>query len=142
MNPFLIPFFKSALPYAAACALGCCAAFYLQGVRLQAAKNELVSWQQAATAQQQEESAKAQKLNEDIADAYRQNLDALHAYYAARRVRTQPLSLPACRLPAAAGSPDGEGANPLPDPARLEEDCAVTTLQLDMLQDWVREVGK
>jgi hypothetical protein len=76
------------------------------------------------------------KTNED----WHKNLDALHAYY---RGRVLPGATGGgIALPTSSGGAAGNSQDAVPSPARVAEDCAETTLQLNMLQDWTERVRK
>lgn len=142
MNPMMIQLFRSALPYAVVFGLGFCAAWYVQGLRVQSAKQELVAHQQAATMQRQQEKDRTDKLQEDIANDWNENLVALRKYYDARSVRTQPGGMPSGGLSAPTKRTDGTSDDDLPTPARIVRDCAEETLKLIHLQRWNAAVAK
>jgi hypothetical protein len=143
-NPTVIQFFRWAAPYGVVFGLGFCAAWYIQGLRIQSAKQELVAHKQAATAQKQEEQAKHQKLNEETANDWIKNLEALHQCYRSGRCGVRPSAggMPSGGISAPAKQPDAASANTVPAADRVAADCAETTLNLNMLQGWNEKVSK
>lgn len=93
--------------------------------------------------------AKQQKeTNDEINKGYQSELAATHAYYRgllahAARSRAMPA------LPTTTGSTDATSSDTVPpaavsiplDGLHLAEDCALTTVQLVNLQEWVRRQG-
>lgn len=140
MNPMLIEVFRRALPYALAAIAGFCVAFYIQGLRITAAKQDLVAFKQQAREAVQDEKDRQEAIAEKTNEDWHKNLDALHAYY---RGRVLPGATGGgLSLPASAGGAASNGQDAVPSPARVAEECAETTLQLNMLQDWTERVRK
>ena len=144
MNPMVIQFFRWALPYGVVFGLGFCTAWYIQGLRVTAAKQELVSHQQAATKQKQDEKDRTDKLQEDIANDWAKNLDYLRKCYESGKCGLRPGAggMPTGGISAPSGSVNGTPGDDLPTPARIVRDCAEETLKLIHLQKWVEGVGK
>lgn len=143
MNPMVIQFFKWALPYGVVFGLGFCAAWYVQGLRVQSAKQELVSFQQAATAQKQAEKDRTDKINEETSNDWIKNLNALHDCYKSGRCGVRPSAggMPSGGLSAPSVKPDAAGTNAIPAPERVAEECAYTTLQINSLQTWIERTA-
>lgn len=151
MNPLILQLFQRAIPYAIAACVGFAVAFYVQGLRVTALKNDVKAEQQrykdrdqAIITQQQDEKAKQQKLNEETSNDWIKNLDALHECYRTGRCGVRPGAggMPSGGISAPASKPDAAGANPVPAPDRVAADCAETTLNLNMLQSWNEKVSK
>jgi hypothetical protein len=142
MNPMVIQFFKWAAPYGVVFGLGFCAAWYVQGLRVQSAKQELVAHKQAATTQRQQEKDRTDKLQEDIANDWNENLLALRKCYESGRCGLRPSAggMPSGGISAPAIRIDGTPGDDLPTPARIVRDCAEETLKLIQLQRWVEGV--
>jgi hypothetical protein len=84
--------------------------------------------------------SKQKSVTLEVSNAYAQSLDALHRHYAGRvRKPSGSCALPA--IPGATGEPDAGPADIGSGPAEFAsiEACAVTTLQLIVLQDWITE---
>ena len=141
MNPLLWARLGMAVAVAS---VGFMLAWYIQGVRLTAAKQELVAYKQAATAQKQAEKDRTDKLNEETSNDWLKNLDALHQCYKSGRCGVRPGAggMPSGGISAPAGKPDATGANAVPAADRVAADCAETTLNLNMLQSWNEKVSK
>lgn len=151
MNPLILQLFQRAIPYAIAASIGFAVAFYVQGLRVTALKNDVKTEQQrykdrdqAIIAQQQDEKAKHQKLNEETSNDWIKNLNALHECYRSGRCGVRPGAggMPSGGLSAPSGKPDAAGTNAVPAPDRVAADCAETTLNLNMLQSWNEKVSK
>lgn len=144
MNPMVIQFFRWAAPYGVVFGLGFCAAWYIQGLRIQSAKQELVAYKQAATAQKQAEKDRTDKLNEETSNDWLKNLDALHQCYKSGRCGVRPGAggMPSGGISAPSGSLNGTPGDDLPTPARIVRDCAEETLKLIHLQKWVDGVSQ
>ena len=147
MNP---PLLKS-IPYALAASIGFGLAWGIQGLRLTSAEQEFIAYKQEQTRILQEHNtyeAKRQKESALAYEAARQELadsiaagDVLKRCIAAGRCGASPVT----RVRQPAGSA-GNGISP---PSRIDEasadaissagklaaECAVTTLQLNQLQD-------
>ena len=141
MNPLLWARLGMAVAVAS---VGFMLAWYIQGVRLTAAKQELVAYKQAATAQKQAEKDRTDKINEETSNDWLKNLDALHQCYKSGRCGVRPGAggMPSGGISAPAGKPDATGANAVPAADRVAADCAETTLNLNMLQSWNEKVSK
>lgn len=141
MNPLLWARLGMAVAVAS---VGFMLAWYIQGVRLTAAKQELVSFQQAATAQKQAEKDRTDKLQEDIANDWAKNLDYLRKCYESGKCGLRPSAggMPSGGISAPSGSVNGAPGDDLPTPARIVRDCAEETLKLIHLQKWVDGVSQ
>lgn len=137
MNPLLLKFG----PYAIAAALGFSGAWYVQGVRLDSARNDLIEYKQAALGATLKAEAAHQQINQEVSDGWAKNLAELRRRFAAGRV------LPAGNhqtdvVPASAGEPDGAaaesdtGAGGLAPPLSRQK-CAEDALQVLNLQFWI-----
>jgi len=82
--------------------------------------------------------AKNKRLNEETKNAYNTQLANLRAYYG-MRINKSTGSLPP--IPTTPGGADGYSPDNLPAPAILAGQCAETTLNLLVLQNWVRGVA-
>ena len=132
-------------PYALAALLGAYGAWHIQGVRLDAAHNELTAYKQAVTAEAQAFTIKTDQLNKDVSDAYAQNILALRKRFAAGSVLpTDPGQAPAISDPAS--STDGSapepptGARGITAPVNLQS-CASDALQVLFLQHWILAIA-
>lgn len=136
MNPLLWARLGMAVAVAS---VGFMLAWYIQGLRVTAAKQELVSFQQAAIALQQKERERTDKLQEDIANDWAKNLDYLRKCYESGKCGLRPGAggMPTGGISAPAGSVNGAPGDDLPTPARIVRDCAEETLKLIHLQKWV-----
>lgn len=140
MNPLILESFRRAMPYMVIAGLGFMAAWYIQGLRITSAKQEFVEFKQKLKQAQQDEKDRQTKISEETTDAWHQNLNALHEYY---RKRMLPRAGSGGNgLSAPAGGIDGAGQDAVPAPARVAEDAAETTLQLNQLQDWIERIRK
>jgi hypothetical protein len=140
MNPLLWARLGMAVAVAS---VGFMLAWYIQGVRLNAAKQELVAYKQAATAQKQAEKDRTDKINEETSNDWIKNLDALHQCYKSGRcgVRPGPGGMPSGGISAPAKPSDAAGTNSVPAPERVAEECAYTTLQINSLQTWIERTA-
>lgn len=141
------------LPYAVFSLVGFVAAWQLQGIRLDAAKNELAEYKTEQQRLKNEAEIAAEKRRKETANEYQIKLDALEADHdtykrcvAAGKCGARVIRLPnlpngaGVRVPAPGGSAE---ARPDAVPAAGEvaaedgilKDCARTTLQLNQLQD-------
>lgn len=136
MNPLLWARLGMAVAVAS---VGFMLAWYIQGLRVTAAKQELVSFQQAAIALQQKERERTDKLQEDIANDWAKNLDYLRKCYESGKCGLRPGAggMPTGGISAPACSVNGTPGDDLPTPARIVRDCAEETLKLIHLQKWV-----
>lgn len=140
MNPMIIELFRRAIPYVIAACVGFGAAFYIQGLRVTAAKQELIDFKLKAREAMQDEKDRQEAIAEKTNEDWHKNLDALHEYY---RKRMLPQTLGGgVTLPGTTGLANGAGQDAVPAPARVAEEAAETTLQLNMLQDWTERVRK
>ena len=140
MNPLLWARLGMAVAVAS---VGFMLAWYIQGVRLTAAKQELVAYKQAATAQKQAEKDRTDKINEETSNDWIKNLDALHQCYKSGRcgVRPGPGGMPSGGISAPSVKPDATGTNAIPPAERVAEECAYTTLQINSLQTWIERTA-
>jgi len=143
MNPLMLTVLRSALPYAIAALIGASCAWYIQGLRITAAQQDLTEYKQAAAAAVISEKERTDVVSEQVSNDWAANLVALRDSYA-RRV----LSGSTGKAPGVPDSPiavdattadAGTGAGGIAPP--LTQRCAETTMQLLFLQSWVREVG-
>ena len=136
MNPLLWARLGMAVAVAS---VGFMLAWYIQGLRVTAAKQELVSFQQAAIALQQKERERTDKLQEDVANDWAKNLDYLRKCYESGKCGLRPGAggMPTGGISAPTGSVNGTPGDDLPTPARIVRDCAEETLKLIHLQKWV-----
>ncbi|TXH57178.1 MAG: hypothetical protein E6Q97_04755 [Desulfurellales bacterium] len=149
------------LPYAVFSLVGFVAAWQLQGVRVDAAKNELAEYKTEQQRLKNEAEIAAEKRRKETANEYQTKLDALEADHdtykrcvAAGKCGARVVRLP--NLPNGAGvrvSPPGRTDADRPDAvpvagevaegAEVLKDCARTTLQLNQLQDDIeKQSGK
>lgn len=139
-------------PYAISAALGFGVAWQIQGLRVTAAEQDLIDYQQDQEAARITAEKQAEKRRKETADDYRKKLEQLDTDYqtymrcvAAGKCGARIVRVPA--LPNAAGSgisptlrPDAAGANAIPAAGEVAaedavlKDCARTTLQLNQLQ--------
>ena len=140
MNPLLWARLGMAVAVAS---VGFMLAWYIQGVRLTAAKQELVAYKQAATAQKQAEKDRTDKLNEETSNDWLKNLDALHDCYKSGRCGVRPSAggMPSGGISAPSVKPDATGTNAIPPAERVAEECAYTTLQINSLQTWIERTA-
>lgn len=140
------------LPYAVFSLVGFVAAWQLQGIRLDAAKNELAEYKTEQQRLKNEADLAAEKRRKETANDYQTKLDQLDADHetyrrcvAAGKCGARVIRVPV--MPDSAGlriPPPGGSAEASPDavPAAGEvaaedgilKDCARTTLQLNQLQ--------
>lgn len=140
------------LPYAVFSLVGFVAAWQLQGIRLDAAKNELAEYKTEQQRLKNEADLAAEKRRKETANEYQTKLDALEADHdtykrcvAAGKCGARVIRLP--NLPNGAGvrvPPPGGSAEASPDAVPVAgevaaedgilKDCARTTLQLNQLQ--------
>ncbi len=140
MNPLLWARLGMAVAVAS---VGFMLAWYIQGVRLTAAKQELVAYKQAATAQKQAEKDRTDKINEETSNDWIKNLDALHQCYKSGRCGVRPSAggMPSGGISAPSVKPDATGTNAIPPAERVAEECAYTTLQINSLQTWIERTA-
>ena len=135
-------------PYLISVIAGACAAWYVQDVRIERARNDLVAYQQAATAEVQASEAKHLAINQEVGNAYAQNIMALRSNFAGTRSVLPRTNHSAPAVPDAAVGVDGNAANLRPADAghaadeTLTERCTETTLQLIYLQHWAGVVAQ
>ena len=140
MNPLILEAFRRMWPYLIVAGLGFGAAWYIQGLRIVSAKQELVSFKQQAREALQDEKDRQQEIAEKTDEDWHKNLDALHEYY--RKRMLPQASGGGVTLPGTPGLANGAGQDAVPAPARVAEDCAETTLQLNSIQDWIVRLRK
>ena len=140
MNPLLWARLGMAVAVAS---VGFMLAWYIQGVRLTAAKQELVAYKQAATAQKQAEKDRTDKINEETSNDWIKNLNALHDCYKSGRCGVRPGAggMPSGGISAPSVKPDATGTNAVPPAERVAEECAYTTLQINSLQTWIERTA-
>ena len=136
MNPILLKL----IPFAAATAVGAAGAWYVQGVRLDAARNDLTEYKQAALGETLKAEAKHQQINQEVSNGWSENLVSLRAHYQSKRLLSTCVGK-ADAVSATAGRTDGSAADLRSYTVRtaspLIERCAETTLQLMTLQQWI-----
>lgn len=140
MNPLLWARLGMAVAVAS---VGFMLAWYIQGVRLTAAKQELVAYKQAVIAQKQEEKDRTDKINEETSNDWIKNLNALHDCYRSGRCGVRPSAggMPSGGISAPSVKPDATGTNAIPSAERVAEECAYTTLQINSLQTWIERTA-
>ena len=140
MNPLLWARLGMAVAVAS---VGFMLAWYIQGVRLTAAKQELVAYKQAATAQKQAEKDRTDKINEETSNDWIKNLNAQHDFYKSGRCGVRPSAggMPSGGISAPSVKPDATGTNAVPAAERVAEECAYTTLQINSLQTWIERTA-
>ncbi len=112
-------------------------AWYIQGLRLTAAQQELVDWQQAQVKAVQSARDYEYAQNVEAQNAWSKNLDELRRTWRNGWVPKLPgsggtgFSLPT------PGGTDGPREDAVSVAGRLAEDCSETTLQLNQLQQRV-----
>jgi hypothetical protein len=147
-----LPILRLIAPYAIIFVVGFGAAWKLQGVRVDSAKNELAEYKTAQQRLKNEAEIAAEKRRKETANDYQTKLDQLDADHetyrrcvAAGKCGARVIRVPV--MPDSAGlriPPPGGSAEARPDavPAAGEvaaedgilKDCARTTLQLNQLQ--------
>lgn len=144
MNPLMLTVLRSALPYAVAALIGASCAWYIQGLRITAAQQDLIAYKQAAAAAVMEEKERTDVVSEQVSNDWAANLVALRDSYARRVLPRSTGKAPG--VSDAAGTVDattadaGTGATGITPP--LMQRCAETTLQLLFLQSWTRDVAQ
>ena len=157
MNPLALTILKRLIPFAIAAALGFSAAWYIQGLRITAAKQDFTTYVQQIRQEAQDAKDEADRQREqaqrDYATASQQledalaRGDALSRCIAAGKCRGMP------KQPVCAGS----SAAPVQAPTGVDDasadavfaaasvadegviaDCARTTLQINQLQQSIR----
>ncbi len=110
------------------------AAWYIQGVRLTAAKQELVEWQQAMTKAVQAGRDFEYAKNVEAQNAWSKNLDELRRTWRTGWVPNVPSSGGGLKpLPPASGT-DETCKDAVSTARELAAQCGETTLQLNQLQ--------
>jgi len=144
MNPLILQAFRYSIPYAITFALGFCAAWYVQGLRVTSAKQELVEYRQEAKQKLLDEKERHQKINEEARDGWIASIDVLHQCYKSGRCRVpaQPGGMPSGGISAPASGADAGALDAVPAPTRVAEDCAEETLRLIRLQSWIEKVSE
>ena len=157
MNPLALTILKRLIPFAIAAALGFSAAWYIQGLRITAAKQDFTTYVQKIRQEAQDAKYEADRQREqaqrDYATASKQledalaRGDALSRCIAAGKCRGMPkqpvcASSPATDVPPAIGV-DEAGADAVFAAAGVADegviaDCARTTLQINQLQQSIR----
>mgnify|MGYP000208602012 CR=1 FL=1 len=115
---------------------------YLKGrhdvqVKFNAYKAEVKAVADAQEEKTRQIEAKNKRLNEETANAYKTQLAYLRNYYGMRNKGTSVLP----PIPDSATGADEYSPDNLPAPAILASQCAETTLNLLVLQNWVRGVA-
>lgn len=104
-------------------------------VKFDAYKVEVAAAAKAQELKAKETEARQQKINEDTRNAYNTQLSNLRSYYSLRLGKSGG-SLP--QVSSASTGADVYSPDNLPAPAVLAGQCAETTLNLLVLQNWVR----
>ena len=143
MNPLVIEFFKRLLPYAIAASVGFAVSWYIQGLRINAVKQELTQFKLDAQQAVQVREAEVQKVNKEMSDAWTKDVASVRECYRSGRCRVlSPTSGGGVSVPGTPAGANGAGQDAVPSPARVAEECAETTLQLNSIQDWIERVSK
>lgn len=127
---------------AAVAAAGWSAAWWVQGVRLQAVRNELAAERNATTLALARATEKANAQHDQTAAAWAAAVDDLRRRRAAGWVPNVPATSAGRDLPTA-GRADDAGPDAVPSPAgtapaadaALIADCQMATMQLNALQE-------
>lgn len=142
----LLPLLRFIAPYLIAAGVGFSGAWYVQGVRLDAAHNEFAAYKTEQQRLINEATAKADKQREESADEYRKNVAKLKAD---GEVFRRCVAAGKCGglsgVPggsgiklSASGGIDATGTDTIPaaggSTPQVLIDCAATTLQLNSLQ--------
>lgn len=106
-------------------------------VKFNAYKAEVKDLADAQEEKTRQIEAKNKRLNEETANAYKTQLTYLRSYYGMRNKGAGILP----PVPNSATGADGYSPDNLPAPAILASQCAETTLNLLVLQNWVRGVA-
>ena len=152
---------RFAAPYAICFVLGFGVAWQIQGLRVTAAEQDLIDYQQDQEAARITAEKQAEKRRKETADEYQSKLDVLaqdHDTYrrcvaagkcGARVVRVRDVPNGSGGGISAPGRPDAAGADAVPVAGEVAaedgilKDCARTTLQLNQLQeDVMKQWGK
>ncbi len=131
LRPFL-PYIGVAI---AAFGTGWSAAWYVQGSRLTACKQDHVAYVQKLEQDRIEAEKQSELRRKETSDAWAKNLDYLRKCYASGKC------LPIKPSGAGISTPIGANDSPaidVPAPERIAEDCAITTLQLMTLQNDIK----
>ena len=107
-------------------------------VKFDAYKAEVKAVAAAQEEKTRQIEAKNKRLNEETANAYKNQLVNLRAYYGMRLNKSGSAMPP---IPNSTTGADGYSPDNLPAPAILAGQCAETTLNLLVLQNWVRGVA-
>lgn len=145
-------------PYLIAAAIGAAAAWWVQGLRIESIKIDLRDLKSQIDLASVSEQEKNEKINRETSDAWQKNLAALHDYYRAHPIveRVLQANSQGNAVPGAAGGATASTSDTVPAPAEgaedavtlrsaldsLAHDCAETTLQCVMLQDWERKISE
>lgn len=140
----LLPLARSVAPAIVAAGLGWSAAWYVQGVRLQSARNALATVQNEHAAALNAAKEKANAQHDETARAWAAAVDHLRRRRADGWLPVVPAAGTGLRIPAA-GRADAAGADTVPaaagdaaqclaDLARVTADAQQTTLMLNELQ--------
>lgn len=149
----LLPLLRMFAPYLIAAGVGVSAAWYIQGVRLDAAHNEFEEYKNEQQRLINEATAKADKQREESANEYRKNIEKLKA-----DGKAFERCVAAGKCGGVSGMPNGSGVklspsggidatgtNTIPSPRGIApqviEECAQTTLQLNSLQADIEKQG-
>lgn len=108
-------------------------------VKFNAYKAEVKAAADAQEEKTRQIEAKNKRLNEETANAYKTQLAYLRSYYGMRISGQGGSRLP--KVPDTTAGIDGYSPDNLPAPAILAGQCAETTLNLLVLQNWVRGVA-
>lgn len=140
----LLPLARSIAPAIVAAGLGWSAAWYVQGLRLQSARNDLAAVQTQHAAALNAAKERANANHDQTAAAWAAAVDHLRRRRADGWLPVLPAAGAGLRLPSAVG-PDAAGPDAVPaaagtsapaeaGPSALVIDCQTTTLMLNELQ--------
>ena len=142
---FVLSFLPRLIPLAIAASVGFMGAWYIQGVRLTAEKQKFAQWQIEVKQQGVRELVRTTKLNEEVSNAWSENLIALRQRYAGQRVQSDSTgSMPSGGISVTPGKPDAPTRERTPDPegTATRDACAADALQVMFLQSWIKGVSK
>lgn len=147
MNPILLRLLPYLALFIGAAAMGGVSAWKIQGVRIDAAKNELAAFKLSSEKAAQDAKDESDKITKETNDAIPKYVAALHDYY--RRNPVIRLLPPVAGSDGAVPAASGEsGHGPADDVPAAEawhraesalEACGVTTLMFVACRDWAKE---
>lgn len=143
----LLPILRMIWPYLLAASVGFAGAWYIQGLRVESAKNEFEAYKVEQQRLLNEANLAAEKRRKESSDEYRKNLgklkedgEAFKRCVAAGKCGGLLQHVPSCpgsKVPTSIGT-NGTSTNAVPSAGesapQVIEDCAITTLQLNQLQ--------